>query len=149
MGERWHTREDSGIRLDAEGRFWHDGEPIENANVARAFHKGLAREADGRWVIRFGWDWAYITLEDAPLQVRALRAEGAGFVLALDDETEVHVAPSAFRLAESGVLYARVRGGWEARLSRAAQAQLAPFLDDAEGRIGLRTPERFVPLEAR
>ena len=67
--KRWHTREDSGIRLDAEGRFWHDDELIENANVSRAFLRGLERAPDGRWMVRFGWDWAFIQIDDAPYQV--------------------------------------------------------------------------------
>jgi hypothetical protein len=150
MAGRWHTREDSGIRLDAEGRFWHDGEPIANANVSRAFHRGLERADDGRWLVRFGWDWAYIQLDDAPYQVLGLAHAPERITLRLDDETEEALLPSTLRASGEGVLYAQVKAGAaEARFSRAAQGQLADVLDERDGRLVLRLGDATHPIGAR
>lgn len=146
--KRWHTREDSGIRLDAEGRFWHDGELIENANVARAFHRGLERAPDGRYLVRFGWDWAYVRVDEAPYQVLGLARDGASVQLRLDDETEEPLDPRSLFVSGAGVLYAKVKSGQgEARFSRAAQGQLANLLEEREGQLVFTLGE--VPIPAR
>ena len=147
--KRWHTREDSGIRLDAEGGFWHDGERIENTNVSRAFHRGLERAPDGRWMVRFGWDWAYIQVDDAPYQVLGLSMDGARIQLRLDDETEEPLDPSTLATSDEGVLYAQVKQGAEARLSRAAQGQLADALEERDGRLVLRLGARAFEVGVR
>ncbi|MBS2030036.1 MAG: DUF1285 domain-containing protein [Deltaproteobacteria bacterium] len=144
--KRWHTREDSGIRLDAEGQFWHDDEPIENANVSRAFHRGLKRAPDGKWIVTFGWDWAYIQVDDAPYQVLGISL-GDPIQLRLDDETEEPLDPATLRASAEGVLYARVKHGGDARLSRAAQGQLAPLLHERDGKLLLKLGEREFPVE--
>ncbi len=140
-GRRWHTREDSGLRLDAEGRLWHDGERVENPRVALAFRQGIERDPTGRYLIRFGWDWCVLEVEDAPYQALGVRPEGTQLILALDDGREVGVGGDALRSSAAGVLYARFagRGGEvEARLSRAAQGQLAPLLDERNGQVMVR-----------
>ena len=43
---RWHTREDSGLRLDREQRWFHDDERIEHPKVIEAFNRGLRVEDD-------------------------------------------------------------------------------------------------------
>jgi hypothetical protein len=152
MPARWHTREDSGLRLDAEGRLWHDAEPVENPRVARAFRQGLERDPQGRYLVRFGWDWCVIQVEDAPYQVLGVRPEGGALCLQLDDGREVQVPASALRASEAGVLYAQVpgRGGpLEARFSRAAQGQMAPLLEETDGAVALRLGEGLHPLAAR
>ena len=42
-------RENSGLRLDKEGRFWHRGGAIEHARTLAVLHRGIHRAADGRW----------------------------------------------------------------------------------------------------
>lgn len=147
--KKWHTREDSGIRLDAEGRFWHDGGLVENQNVARAFHRGLERAPDGRYLVRFGWDWAYLAVDEAPYQVLGLARDAARITLRLDDETEEPLDPTTLFVSEAGVLYARVKAGQgEARFSRAAQGQLADLLEERAGRLVFTWGELPIPSRA-
>ncbi|MHB1846032.1 MAG: DUF1285 domain-containing protein [Deltaproteobacteria bacterium] len=130
MEGRRHTREDSGLRLDREGRFWHDGELVRNARIAEAFHRGLEPGEDGRFVVRFGWDWAFVEVEDAPYQLLGVRPDGGLLVVDLDDGRSERILPTDLRLSEDGILYARVRSGrCDARFTRAAQGQLAPWLE--------------------
>lgn len=136
MTKRLHTRVDSGLRLDPLGRFFHDDELVENEAVARALHRGLERAPDGRYLVRFGWDWAFVTIEDAPYVVRRVIPDEKGFRLLLSDESEEWLDPTTLARSREDVLYCRVKGDHRARLSRQAQADLMEYLqEEAPGRF--------------
>ena len=42
-------RESSGLRLDAEGAWWHEHDRLEHARTVAALHRGLHRAPDGRF----------------------------------------------------------------------------------------------------
>ena len=69
-------REQSGLRLDREGRFWHRGDLLEHARTLAALHRGLHRAEDGRWAVRIGPEWAYVEVEDAGRFVRRVESRG-------------------------------------------------------------------------
>jgi hypothetical protein len=136
--ERLHSRVDSGIRLDPSGRFWHDEQIVVNPAIARSWHQSLERAEDGRYLIRFGRDWAFVTVDDAPFTVRRLVADNQGsFRLFLSDESEETLDPRTLARSAEDVLYCRVKGDHRARFSRQAQADLMDFLQEA-------APGRFV-----
>src|SRR5512144_2587445 len=97
-------REQSGLRLDAEGRFWHRGGLVEHARTVAVLHQGIHRAPDGRWATRIGREWAYLEVEDTALFVR--RIDGARAQLAAGEWAEIE---SLSRGADD-VLYAQVRG---------------------------------------
>lgn len=125
---------ESTLRLDAEGRFWHEGRVVEHGRLATALHTWITRHPDdGRYILSNGYDWTYFTVDDAPFSVRALRVEPARVVLLLSDGTEEPWDPGATRVGDDGALYAAVkrdaaRGPFEAKFSRHAQTSLAPLL---------------------
>lgn len=125
---------ESTIRLDPEGRFWHEGRRVEHPGLAAALHGWIGRHPDdGRYILTNGYDWTYFTVEDAPYVVRALRIEPDRAVLLLSDGTEEPWTPEATRVGADGALYAPVkqgaRGGpFEAKFSRHAQSSLEPVL---------------------
>jgi hypothetical protein len=125
---------ESTIRLDAEGRFWHEGALVEHPGLAAAMHTWISRHPDdGRYILTNGYDWTYFTVDDAPYAVKAVRVEPSRVVLVLDDATEAEWDPSRTRVGDCGALYGEVkpdaRGGpFEARFTRHAQAGLAPAL---------------------
>jgi len=129
---------ESTIRLDAEGRFWHDGAPVEHTGLAAGLHSWIARHPDdGRYILTNGYDWTYFTVDDAPYIVRALRVEADRVMVLLSDGTEEDWDPGATTVGEGGALYTHVkparRGGpFAAKFSRHAQASLAPLLEDGE-----------------
>ncbi len=134
---------ESTIRLDAEGRFWHEGRPVEHAGLSAGLHSWIGRHPDdGRYVLNNGYDWSYFTVEDAPFQVRSLRQEPRRVILGLSDGTEEPWHPEATRVGEDGAIYASVKaqakgGPFEARFSRHAQTSLAPLLvEDASSPSG-------------
>ncbi len=49
---------ESTIRLDAEGRFWHEGNPVEHPKLAQAMHGWVSRHPDDhRFILTNGYDW--------------------------------------------------------------------------------------------
>ncbi len=128
---------ESTIRLDANGRFTHDGVAVEHPKLALAMHTWIRRHPDdSRYILSNGYDWTYFTVDDAPFTVQRLREDGAQLVLCLSDATEEGWVPEETRTGEGGALYTRVKraltpdGGapFEAKFSRHAQAALAPYL---------------------
>jgi hypothetical protein len=126
----------SGIRIDREGRFVHEGAEVRHEGLRRALFRWLDAEADGRVVLRLdARRFAYVDVDDTPLVVRAARLEGAGeaerVLLALSDGSEEALDPGTLTIDEAGVLRARVRGGkLEARLGTSAVAALAERLSE-------------------
>jgi uncharacterized protein len=122
---------ESTIRLDAEGRFFHDGAPVEHASMARAFAGWIARHPDdGRFILTNGYDWTYFQVEDTPMFVEGLRATPDGLLLALFDGTEELLDPTTLRVDE-GRVRLRVKGGaFDAKLTRSGQLALEPFLEE-------------------
>jgi hypothetical protein len=131
---------ESTIRLDAHGRFWHEGARVQHAGLAAALAGWISRHPDdGRYILTNGYDWTYFTVDDAPYVVRALRVEPDRIVLLLSDDTEETWEPEATREGDDGALYATVkrdtRGGpYEAKFTPHAQSSLGPvLLFDGEG----------------
>ncbi len=149
---------ESTIRLDGEGRFFHDDAPVEHPKLADAMHTWIGRHPDdGRYILTNGYDWTYFVVEDVPYFVRSLREVDGDAVLVLNDATEEVLEPSTVRANERGELYLQVKreakcGPFDAKLTRFAQSQLGPFLrpgeDDASGarRVVLVTKKGSVRL---
>jgi uncharacterized protein len=120
----------SGIRLDAEGRFWHEGAEVLHHGLRAAFWRWLDRNPDGRWVLRLDERrFVYLDVEDAPFVVRSARWEGVRAIVRLSDDSEEELAYGSLRLAASGQAYCTVKGRFEARVSTAAWSVLADRID--------------------
>ena len=134
-------RSNSRIRLDGEGRFWHEESLVEHPRVIEAFHRGLGRAPDGRATLRVGNTWCYIQVEDTLYLVRRAicrEVDGAevlaSSLLRLDDGSEELLDPSGLAVNDEGVLYARVKEGREwARFIPEAQIALGRFIEAEEG----------------
>jgi hypothetical protein len=143
---------ESTLRLDAAGRFWHEGARVEHAGLAAALHSWISRHPDdGRYILTNGYDWTYFAVEDAPYFVRSLRLEPDRVMLLLSDGTEEAWAPETTRIGADSALYASVkasaRGGpYEAKFTPHAQASLEPVLvpGDAAGNPAARVSGRLV-----
>jgi hypothetical protein len=144
-------RENSGLRLDGEGRFLHEGEPVEHERLALALHRGLHRAPDGRWATRLGADWAYVQVDDAARFVRAIEADDARAALraVLLDGAEAELRADTLALGAGDALYLRWPDGERARLSRAAQLSLSDrIVEQGGGRFALRLGARLYSIGA-
>jgi uncharacterized protein len=147
-GKRRHTREDSGLRLDRELRWWHDDERIEHPRVIELFNCSLQVDEEGRYVLRVGNDWALVQVEDAAYEVRAVDvSEGERVSVRLSDRTAELLDVAGLALDADGVLTCRVKGGRaKARFSRDAQFQFGELVTEEGGRPVLVTGARREPL---
>jgi uncharacterized protein len=142
----------SGIRIDREGRFVHEGAEVTHEGLRRALFRWLDAEPDGRVVLRLdARRFAYVDVDDTPLVARAARREGDGVLLALSDGSEEALDPTTLTVDDAGVLRARVRGGrLDARLGTSAVAALADLLsEERRGAPALTLGGRSYPIAPR
>lgn len=145
--KKWHTREDSGLRLDAELRWWHDDELVEHPNIIEAFNRGLRVEPDGRVTLHFGNDWCFVQVADAVFKVVAVdESDGERLSVRLSDRTAEWLDVETLAVDEEGVLFVRVKEKRaKAKFSRDAQFQLAERLERGANGLVLRVGSRLVP----
>jgi hypothetical protein len=149
FGKRWHTREDSGIRLDKNLRWWHDDEPIEHPRIIELFNTSLVLDEGGRYQLRIGQDWCFIQVEDAAYEVRTVDVTPDEHVsIRLSDRTAEALDPDTLSLGPDGVFSCRVkRGRAKARFSRDAHYQFGELLEEGEGgRLFLQVGQRRLAL---
>lgn len=138
----------SGIRIDREGQFIHEGEPVRHQGLREALFRWLDRLDDGRYVLRLDERrFAYIDVDDTPLVVRALRLAPDGAVsLQLSDGAEEPLDPTTLTVDAEGVLRCWVRGGRiEARLATSAAAVLAERITETSRGPALLWPGHSQP----
>ena len=138
---------ESTLRLDGEGRFFHDDAIVEHPKLAAALHTWIARHPDdGRFILTNGYDWTYFTVQDVPFFVRSIKPEGDEAILVLSDGTEEPLDPGTLRVGPRGDLYLQVKrdardkgGPFDAKMTRFAQTQLGPFLSEEGNAIVVTT----------
>lgn len=134
----------SGIRIDRQGQFIHEGQPVLHRGLREALFRWLDRQPDGRYVLRLDAQrFAYLDVDDTPLVVTSLRLAPAGpgeasasgeVGLVLSDGSEEGLDPSTLTVDGQGILRCWVRGGrLEARLSTSAAAVLADRISETPG----------------
>ena len=145
--QRRHTREDSGIRLDRDGRWWHDGQPIEHPKIVEAFNRGLTPADDGKFRLHFGADWCFVDVEDAAYRVLDFSVAADGPRIALSDRTEEPLDVATLSLDGDGVVVCRVKDRRaKARFSREAQFALGERLTRIGDRLALQVGSQAIPV---
>jgi hypothetical protein len=129
----------SGIRLDAEGRFWHEGGEVTHHGLRAALWRWLDRNPDGRYVLRLdARRFVYLDVDDAPFVVRSLRWQDERALLHLSDGSEEELACKTLRISPSGAVYAQVKGGrFSARFSTSAWGTLGERIVERDGQVVL------------
>jgi hypothetical protein len=137
----------SGIRLDADGRFWHEGAEVTHPGLKAALWRWLDQNPDGRYVLRLDAErFVYLDVDDAPFVVRSLGWSGERARLHLSDGSEEELDGATLRL-EGGIAYARVKQGrFRARLSTAAWGALQERVVEQDGRVVLDAAGGPYPL---
>ena len=138
---------ESSIVLSKAGRFFHEAEPVAHPGMHQAFASWLQRHPDdGRYILSNGYDWTYLTVEGASRFVRAVRSVDDRPLLVLLDGLEARLDPHALRSDPEGNLSVALPGGEPAAFTAAAQLQLAPWLSERDGTVGLQSPDGFFPI---
>ena len=141
----------SGIRIDREGEFQHEGAPVSHQGLRRALFRWLDRLPDGRTILRLDSErFAYVDVDDTPLVARGARVQGDEIFLVLSDGAEERLAPDTLTIDAGGVLRCMVRGGrLEARLATSAAAALADLIDDRPAGPALILAGQTFPIGPR
>lgn len=130
----------TGIRLDRQGRFWHEGAEVSHEGLRKALLRWIDRLDDGRPILRLDEErYAYLEVEDTPLLVLSARWQGDGAVVTLNDGTEEELAYDSLRTGEDDALYCRVRAGrLEARITTPAYYAIAERIEETADGFALR-----------
>ena len=147
----------SGIKVDRQGRFWHEGEQIVHQGLRQALFRWLDRlpPPESRYILRLDAQrFAYLDVEDTPLVATSLRWQGAGpqeqALLGLQDGSEEPLDPATVTVDGEGILRCLVRAGRiEVRLDTAAAAALAEKIEGPAGERVLLVGGRREPIRRR
>ncbi len=135
---RWHTREDSGLSIDRDLQWWHDGERIEHPKIVEAFNRGLTVTDDGRYRLTFGNDWCFVTVAGCAFGAVAIDVHDDQVWLRLSDRTAEPLAPLTLAMEPDGALSAAVKQGRaRAKLTRPAHVELGSLLALRDGQVVL------------
>jgi hypothetical protein len=148
------------MRIAVDGTWFYLGTPIGRPALVRLFSTILRREADGSYVLVTPVEKVEITVEDAPFVAVRVDAAGKGrgqrltFLTNVGDTVEAgreHPLRVEFRgPAREPRPYVHVRGGLEARVSRAVFYELVAIADErptATGReLGVWSGGQFFSL---
>jgi hypothetical protein len=121
----------SGIRLDGEGRFWHEGAVVTHHGLVAALWRWLDRNPDGRWVLRLDEKrFVWLDVDDVPYVVRSARWEGERALIRLSDDSEEELAYETLHLRGTQPYCSVKQGRFEARVSTLAWNTLAERIED-------------------
>jgi hypothetical protein len=129
--EQWNPGDtaDSRMRIAADGRWFHEGQPITRPAMVRAFASLLMRDAEGRyWLVTPECRQA-IEVEDAAFVAVDMQVREGTLAFRLNTDELVLAGPEhPLRGAgdpDTPAIYLGVRRNCEARLDRSTWLQLA------------------------
>jgi hypothetical protein len=120
------------IRLDANGKWTHEGLDFENPKVISLFSRNVGRTKGGTWVLEIGRFTYPITVEDTGFFVERIELGKSPPRLHLSDETTEELDLSTLDYKPEGRLYCTIKvGDFRARFKRPAYYALAEhFVED-------------------
>lgn len=141
----------TGLRLDREGRFWHEGEEVTHPGLRRALLRWMDRLPDGRPILRLdAVRYAYVDVDDAHLLATSLRWDGDRAFVRLNDGSEEELDYPSLRRGEGDALYCSARAGaLEARLTTPAYYALAERLVETGDGFAVRARGSDWPIRPR
>lgn len=157
--EKWNPAHcgEIDIRIARDGTWFHQGTPVGRRELVRLFSTILRREGADYYLVTPA-EKMRIRVDDAPFMAVLLEVRGSGrkqqlvFTTNVGDEV---VAANEHRIRVEGIPqtgepapYIHVRGGLEARISRAVFYQLADISVPGErtGEIGVWSAGEFFPI---
>jgi hypothetical protein len=122
----------TGIRLDREGRFWHEGAEVTHPGFRRALLRWLDRLEDGRPILRLDETrYAYVDVDDADLLAVAARWDGERALVTLNDGAEEELDYAHLAVGRDDALYTTARAGrLTARVTTRAYQVLAERIEE-------------------
>lgn len=153
--EQWQPEKtgESGMRIAADGTWFHDGSAVSRQAMVRAFSGLLMRGDDGRHWLVTPFEKLSIDVEDAAFVATDVVRRDGDLAFRLNTD-ELAVAGPGHPLRAGGsedepAIYLMVRRGCEARLNRSTWLQLAEIaLAEGDGASIASGDETFPLLPA-
>lgn len=152
--DRWNPPfcGDSGMRIAADGRWFHQGDPIVRPAMVRLFARLLRRDEDGYRLVTPVEKLA-ITVDDLPFVAVEVVSEGVGparrLAFRLNTDEPIVAGPAHRLLWSEGRPALEVRANLWARLARAVYYDLAEWaLEEGADPPGLWSDGQFMDLDA-
>jgi len=135
------------IRLDARGKWTHEGLDFENPRIIDLFSRSVDRTEGGTWILDVGRFTYPITVEDCGFFVERIDFDRDPPMLNLSDGTTERLSPETLDYQGEGRLYCRVKDGeFRARFKWEAYHALGERLVDDDGEIYLEWDDRRVSI---
>lgn len=136
------------IRLDARGKWTHEGLDFENPRIIRLFNRSVNRTEGGTWVLEVGRFTYPIAVDDTGFFVERIDFSVTPPELTLSDETVERLAPETLEYEPPGHLYCKIKEGrFRARFKKRPYYDLADHLVDHDGTIALQIGDELYPLD--
>jgi uncharacterized protein len=156
--EKWNPAHcgSSGMRIAADGTWFHEGSPIGRSAMVRLFSTILRREPNGDFVLVTPVEKLDIEVEDAPFVAVEMKSGGEGrnrtLAFRLNTGDLIVAGPEhPLRVEERGEglhPYIEVRDGLDALIARPVYYELANLsLEESADPLGLWSGGAFFPLE--
>jgi hypothetical protein len=143
------------IVLDAEGQWWHEGEPIAHPRIIELFSRSIERTPGGTFVLHIGPFVYPIEVKDTPYRVRRVimgEAASLPILVELSDDSEEPLDLHSLRYERGRGFTCEVkkdRGGpFRARFSRPAYYALAEHIEEEGGCYVLALGEQRILIAA-
>jgi len=122
------------LRIDAEGRWWHEGEPFSHPRLIAYFNRQLGWR-EGEATLTIGERWCYVRCDLTPFLILKIELEEGAEPLWAQLNNGERLPLKGLSL-KGDVLFAQLSDTRPARLSRHAQAQCGAWLTEREGGSG-------------
>ena len=158
----WNPQNCGDIQMEirADGSWWHEGSKIKRERLVKLFSRILRKDPDGKIYLVTPYEKVIVHVEDAPfLAVRVDRVGQPGMdqtlvfktnlgdIVTAGADLPIRVETDPETLEPSP--YVLVRGGLEAKLTRAVFYELADMAEAYEGsagQLGVWSQKQFFEL---
>lgn len=134
------------IRLDARGRWWHEGEPFENRRLMALFHRSLQRTGQGTWILSIPPYTYPVLVDETGHFVDRVEASAEGILLRLLDGTRRPADTGRFYTDGGERILVHLEEGAWARVVGDAYRALLEDLDEEAGEWWTRVGPHRIAL---
>lgn len=121
------------IRLDAMGKWTHEGLDFENKKIIALFHRSVERTEGGTWVLKIGQFTYPIEVEACGYFVRRVTKNEEGMMMQTTLGKSELLDPNTLTYEEPDGLYCKLLNGFQARFIETAYLKIGDEIEERDG----------------
>lgn len=121
------------IRLDALGKWTHEGLDFENKKIIALFHRSVKRTEGGTWVLEIGRFTYPIEVEECGYFVKRLTKIDSTYMIHTTLGKDEELNPSTISYKEPDGLYCKLLNGFKARFIETAYLNIGDEIVEKNG----------------